>query len=405
MPRPRGSAFAATRAGEPRKTLRPRNMPSCTHATRAGDAAWIPRPNRHLRPVRFSHRLTRMTTDPLHPSDVDPDLDSISSTASPHPALWALAGFAAGLFDLALLSAMDVQMSWRGADVRVAVVVFFALTFAALGYALGRVRRQGIRAERDRRVIATQLKTIEREAARAREAEALASVGRMAAGLAHEIRNPLAVIRSSASLVEDELGELAAGGIQNGEPADARRATVMIREEVARLDGLITKLLGFARPAAAVRVETTLGEVVESALRVAREAGASPEIDANFDTTIFVDQGLIGAALSALALNAAQHATLVRVEADVQGGALTLDVADDGPGVAEAVRSDLFRPFVTTRADGTGLGLATAKKLVEAHGGQLIYVEGDGLAAGGRGARFRIQIDAGTPTHVRGAAA
>ncbi len=98
-------------------------------------------------------------------------------------------------------------------------------------------------------------------------------------------------------------------------------------------------------------------------------------------------------ALVNLLQNAQQAcAERVLVEVRAEEGALVIDVRDDGPGVAEADREHLFEPFFTTKRTGTGLGLAMARKLVEAHRGSLRYVPLAGVGAAGAGACFRVSL-------------
>ena len=84
----------------------------------------------------------------------------------------------------------------------------------------------------------------------------------------------------------------------------------------------------------------------------------------------------------------------IAVRVASEAAALRIDVADDGPGVAPEQRAQIFEPFVTTKPRGTGLGLAMAQRIVEAHGGTLAFVDGAGAGAGGAGACFRLVVPA-----------
>lgn len=298
------------------------------------------------------------------------------------PFLFAALGFALGLLDLGVLAWLDVRMSYDGTDVRVAVVLLFAGTFAALGYVVGHLREARARAIADAETIHQQILALRAEQARARESEVLASVGRMAASVAHEVRNPLGVIRASAAVLQDEL--------RGGSP-DVAQSCAFIREEVERLDAFVGKLLGYSRPTGLDGARQDPKRLLERAaeLLVGQPVPAL-EVSARAAT---LDLELLLPALVNLLQNA-QQASAGRVLASVsaEDGALIIDVRDDGPGVAETDRERLFEPFFTTKRTGTGLGLAMARKLVEAHRGDLVYVAGAGLGDGGAGACFRVTL-------------
>ena len=298
------------------------------------------------------------------------------------PLLFAALGFALGLVDLGLLAWLDVRMSYEGTDVRVAVVLLFAGTFAALGWAVGHLREARARALADRETIHRQLQALRAEQARARESEVLASVGRMAASVAHEVRNPLGVIRASAAVLEEEL--------RGGSP-DVAQSCAFIREEVERLDAFVGKLLGYSRPAGLDGAPMNPTLLLERARALVAGTPAPTLVVSAERATL--DADLLLPALVNLLQNAQQACTQqVLVEVRAEEGALVIDVRDDGPGVAEADREHLFEPFFTTKRTGTGLGLAMARKLVEAHRGSLRYVPLAGVGAAGAGACFRVSL-------------
>lgn len=299
------------------------------------------------------------------------------------PLGFALLGFALGLGDLALLAWLDVRMTLSGADVRVPVVLLFASTFALLGFAVGHLREARARALFDQEVIRTQLVALSAERARALESEALASVGRMAASVAHEVRNPLGVIRASATVLEEEL---------RGDDPDVARSCAFIRDEVARLDAFVGKLLGYARANELTVASVDPRELLRRAADLSASAAAAPTITVSAGSAQLDAELLIPAVVN-LVQNAQQAAVeRVAIDARAVAGALVIDIRDDGPGVAAADQARLFEPFFTTKRTGTGLGLAMARKLVRAHGGTLEYMTGLGLGAGGAGACFRATI-------------
>jgi hypothetical protein len=197
--------------------------------------------------------------------------------------------------------------------------------------------------------------------------ENLAAMGRMTATLAHEIKNPLAIIRGSAR----RLGKLA---------PDAQAMADSVVEEVDRLSGTVNRYLEFARggtPAGPLRGDAA-ATLVATVTLLQGEVGArgctlaleSPEVAAHVP--------LDDASLKQVWLNLVQNALeavpdggAVRAECRVAEGRVRVRIVDDGPGIPPEVLARLGEPFYTTRAQGTGLGLYLSKRLVEGVGGSL----------------------------------
>jgi two-component system sensor histidine kinase HydH len=279
------------------------------------------------------------------------------------------AGFAMGLGDLAIARAIGMRVVRGEEDWTTPTFLLFATTFAALGWLAGR--------------LAETLAALRASQRRAVENEKLASLGRAAAGVAHEVRNPLAVIRSSAALLLERS--------QAGDREEVKAATFIV-EEVDRLDGFVRRLLDFSRPLVVARRRTDIGELLE---RVRTLAGGAIEVETAAGERD-VDPDLLAQALLSIALNAREAAGAagrVRLAAGERGALLRIEVADDGAGVDARDAERIFEPFVTTRPTGTGLGLPMARRAIEAHGGSL-RLEGDGLGPAGRGARFVLEIPA-----------
>jgi signal transduction histidine kinase len=235
------------------------------------------------------------------------------------------------------------------------------------------------------------LTPIEQQSEQERLTGRLAALGQMAAGLAHEIRNPLASIELLAGLVAREPG--ASAGLKElaGE----------ISREVSAIEATVEACLAWVRPEPAQRAPLALAALVEDALRraLARAPFAGDlarDVDARAAGS--GDYALLRPALENLVVNAVQamaarpradaHRLTVRA-APLVGGGFSLSVEDTGPGVSLALRERIFFPFFTTRAKGSGIGLAWVQKAVAAHGGSVSVAD----CAGG-GARFTLHIPA-----------
>ena len=204
---------------------------------------------------------------------------------------------------------------------------------------------------------------------RAREslmhAETLAAMGRMAAGVAHEIRNPLFIIRSSAEKLRDTY------------PERAEEIESFFIEEVDRLNGILTDYLMFAKDEPARRIPLDLATTLTRSLRYVRESieGSGTELVADFEigkTPFFGEEKRLQQAFLNILLNARQSiagAGRIRVALASNGRHYVIRIEDTGRGIAERDIARIFEPFFTTKANGSGLGLSITKKVIEDHGG------------------------------------
>jgi two-component system sensor histidine kinase HydH len=304
-----------------------------------------------------------------------------------------MVGIAGGIFDTVALSSLGVSFATNGWDGRPLIAAYFGASFAGLGYLLGALIESQRRERRANAVVQAQTEAIAAARARLAQSEKLAALGQLAATVAHEVRNPLGVMRSAAQTLAET----------SPDDVDTAQASTFIIEEIDRLANVVNSLLTFARPLHIEARAVDVAELFDRALLLARDeltpkqlrvertphAAGLPLVEADPDLLCQVLLGLI-----ANAAEAAPRGSVVSLEARAADGLVHLAVIDSGPGIAPELRARIFEPFYTTRPRGTGLGLAIARQIIEAHGGHL-----DVDAAPGGGARFTIRLPA-----ARGAA-
>jgi two-component system sensor histidine kinase HydH len=304
-----------------------------------------------------------------------------------HARWWGLAlGLALGAIDTASLVALGVTFSISGRDVTLLVFGYFGLSFALLGFLLGYVIEGRRRDNRAAAVIQTQVEAIAAARSRLAQSEKLAALGQLAASVAHEVRNPLAVIRSSAQGIAETLPP---GDVEG------QRACSFITTEIDRLTSVIGSLLAMARPPEIATRPVPVHDLLDRALLLASQELAAKRIEVRRAEPselppVRVDADLMCQVLLGFLANAAEAVPAggqVTLEAQAANGTVELAVMDSGPGVPRELRTRIFEPFFTTRKDGVGLGLAVARQIVELHGGRIEV----GERAGG-GARFAVHL-------------
>lgn len=240
--------------------------------------------------------------------------------------------------------------------IREGLEYFYYFLFGGIfGYLVDRERH----AQRKRRELIEKMTRLEH----------LSAIGEMAAGLAHEIKNPMGSIKGAADIIEPEI------------PADhpKREFVDILREEVGRLNRVIENFLKLARPMELKPEKVSLGKALRSVVKQLDAGNQSPGVDVKLEVpeslVIRADEERLRQVFLNLALNAIQamegQGTLdITAFADKAGNA-RVRFRDTGPGVPEELTRRVFMPFYTTKADGSGLGLSISERIVAEHGGRI----------------------------------
>jgi hypothetical protein len=216
-------------------------------------------------------------------------------------------------------------------------------------------------------------------------AEHLATLGEMATGLAHEIRNPLAGIAGVIEIIGRDLPAT----------SPARSVVKDVRQEIARINHIVTDLLQTARPHPPTVRKSDLNTTVEHAVMLGRQQALAksieialhkdpslPEVEHDSDQIHQVLLNLLLNALQAIDTNGK-----ITVTVKPQGATAVVEVSDNGRGIPPDHLPNIFRPFYTTKGDGTGLGLSLARRIVEDHQGRI-----DVTSAVGQGTTFAVLL-------------
>jgi signal transduction histidine kinase len=221
-------------------------------------------------------------------------------------------------------------------------------------------------------------------------AEHLATLGELATGLAHEIRNPLAGIAGVIEIIGRDLPE----------SSPARAMVKDVRMEINQINRILTDLLETARPHPPHMMRSNLNTTVEHAVMLARQQVLSQPIKIELEQEpdlpeVEHDSDQVHQVLLNLLLNAVQaidDAGTVRVEIGSRDDCASVCVSDTGRGIPEQQLSQIFRPFYTTRGNGTGLGLSLARRIVEDHHGRINV-----SSIVGKGSKFEVLLPFNTP--------
>jgi signal transduction histidine kinase len=218
-------------------------------------------------------------------------------------------------------------------------------------------------------------------------AEHLATLGELSAGLAHEIKNPLAGIKGAIEVIRDSIPT-----------SDVHREILGdVLHEVGRIDKIVRDLLNYAKPKPPSHSDIDLAEVAQRIVAMVEKSSKNEALFIRLHKLTRIpgftgDETQLEQVLLNLLLNAQKampHGGPIDVRLSYQpaDGTVRFEVEDQGPGIGDEVRKKLFQPFFTTRTDGTGLGLATCLKNVQYHGGSIeVHSEV------GRGAKFVVTL-------------
>ncbi len=261
--------------------------------------------------------------------------------------------------------------------------------------------------------LASQVERLQAELAEANErlrrSRSLAALGEMAAGIAHEIRNPLGAIRLNAEILAEEVADR----------PESAACVDKVRRATERLERIVGDVLRFARDTRVHASPTRAADIFELAMcdceGLLAAEGVELHIDIQGECTLNADGALVAQAVSNLVRNAieamraspermitlgAREARLRRPDG-ARHGFVVLSVEDSGPGIPLQARERIFNPFFTTREEGTGLGLAIVHRIIDAHGGMTAVTHARRVGAT-TGARLELSLPL-TPTTLANA--
>lgn len=295
-------------------------------------------------------------------------------------------GLGLGLMDTAFAVAIGVEFQISGTDVTVGVALFLAISFGVLGYLYGTVSEQKEKEKSDGVRIRAQNHEINEARVKLLQNEKLAALGQIASAIAHEVRNPLAIIRSHVqNIAEASDSEEVAGSCG------------FVIEEIDRLTRVAGSLVSFSRPIEVERSNISLGELFGRAVHLAEPlfegSGLlfTPVMPTDTAAEIHVDRDLVCQVLIGLIGNATSISERgsVTLETRLDDREVVFSVSDEGPGVPDEIKERVFEPFFTTREGGAGLGLAVARQIVHAHEGKIQIVDR------AQGAQFDVHFKRG----------
>ena len=251
----------------------------------------------------------------------------------------------------------------------------FCLVGLVAGILASRERKHRLAAERATEEFQRVHRELQDNVEHVKRAARMSALGHMSAGLAHEIRNPLAGIAGAASVLREE-------------PRNERRRIEfldIIEKEARRLDRLVTNFLEFASPRAPEMQSVQIGALIQSVVEVVKQTGARHQIEFHAEIAedlplLRCDAEQIKQVLLNLMLNSVQampQGGSIAITSVFQNDEFLVRISDTGPGIAAADLDFIYDPFFTTKETGTGLGLPTAYQIIQQHGGELRVEKSD----------------------------
>jgi two-component system, NtrC family, sensor histidine kinase HydH len=318
-------------------------------------------------------------------------------TAAIYFGAWATlfwTGLASAAYCSLLLPAMEeYELTAAGLSELGIRILFFFLAAVLVNRLVLESRRQAFRYQQIAETLAVTNQRLANAEAEARRSERLAALGQLSAGLAHEIRNPLGIIKGSAELLQQKL---------SGANPVAGELAGNISSEVNRLSALVSRFLDFARPLHLERRPMELVPIVDRALKAVRDQlpGARVTVERNYADglpELMLDEALCEQVFLNLALNSYQAigagdgTVRVTISPGTSAGRKGVEVCveDTGTGIPPEMLERIFDPFVTTKHSGVGLGLSIVSKIVDDHEGTIRVT-----SEPGKGASFRVFLPA-----------
>jgi signal transduction histidine kinase len=261
-------------------------------------------------------------------------------------------------------------------ELLILITTFFIVGVLVQSFSENQRRSLELQEQLNRRLLSSRkklqdsLRKLHRAEEGLRRKDRLSALGRMSAGMAHEIRNPLGIISSSVQLLAKKL---------ESRTGDIDQLVAVVQEEVRRLNRLISDFLKFGRPASPDRHDTDVRRLVERTVRECQPLAQQRGIDLGAgipadQLDAYVDEGLLRQALLNLVINALDATPSegkVRVSLQRAGRGVRFAVHNTGSSIPQELQSRIFDPFFTTKDRGTGLGLANAHQVVTGHGGEM----------------------------------
>jgi nitrogen-specific signal transduction histidine kinase len=293
----------------------------------------------------------------------------------------------------------DYEVTAESYSILAIRILFFFLAAMVVNRFVMENRRQIKRYQALAETLAETNRKLEQAQEEARRSERLAALGQMSAGLAHEIRNPLGVIKGSAEMLHQKLGE--------SNPLASELAGY-ISTETNRLSALVTRFLDFARPLHTELVPQDVTAVLDRALHsvslARKDEDGLVRVERQYQPSlppVPLDESLCEQAFVNLVQNAydamgSKGGTLRVAAASVNSlnrPGIEVRIEDTGPGVPPELREQIFNPFVTTKKSGVGLGLSIVSRIIDGHHGTIRVEGGDGK--GRQGAEFVIFFPSG----------